>query len=315
MKKLIIIGSLLLIVFPIVGANGQNQIPDGIVFLDPVIEILDLNIDGTGGVFVNISKDFDYIMRLVYNLDFIDNSLDFDVFAGEAAPLTNGLLMFYNDISFLNGSGIKSNDDFGNIGYDVSVLSDEKNPKGRTILGRLSFFKFIVGGLLINDQRTLAFKVQDNMSALTSIDELSVAIEGYKMSQGSFSFEGQDSINYGVGHKTTLRIEGLRIGKEYTLMVANNTLSAYNITWTANRNIAEIDLDYSGIKIDNNNVNLQELQIILVENGDTIKFTYYLRIKYFGLSEFINWIAIIAGTIIILFLSMILLLAFIEKLK
>ncbi|HDZ16661.1 hypothetical protein LCGC14_1068320 [marine sediment metagenome] len=315
MKKLIIIGSLLLIVFPIVGANGQNQIPDGTVFRDPVIEIIDLNIDGTGGVFVNVSQDFDYIMRLVYNLDFIDNSLDFDVFAGEAAPLTNGLLMFYNDIPFLNGSGLKSNDDFGNIGYDLSVLSDEKNPKGRTILGRLSFFKFIVGGLLINDQRTLAFKVQDNMSALTSIDEFSVAVEGYKMSQGSFSFEGQDSINYGVGHKTTLRIEGLGIGKEYTLMIANNTLSAYNITWTANRNIAEIDLDYSGIKIDNNNVTLQELQIILVENGDTIKFTYYLRIKYFGLSEFINWIAIIAGTIIVLFLSMILLLAIIERLK
>ena len=298
-------------------SSGQNQTPEGVLTLEPVVETLDLLQTGnlTNPYIANITKDFHVVTKMNWILSFTDISVDWTNFAA-GTVLSNGIFIDYSDFGNLLDNNITNNHELMTLAYNAHYFEDDQNPKGNIIWVQHLLTSFIEGGIKIDNSHTIQIYIQDDLNdAGLSIDSFTVTLKGYKLSAGSFSFEGQETINYGNGHKATIRIEGLEIGQEYVLMIANNTLSAYNITWTANRNIAQVDFDYSGIKIDNNNNTLQELEIILVELADTqeIKFTYYLQIKYFGLNEFLNWIGIIGGIIIVVFFTMIILLAFIER--
>ncbi len=86
-------------------------------------------------------------------------------------------------------------------------------------------------------------------------------------------------LDYGKGHRYVLVINHLVITTDYTVMVANNTNDAYNITFEAKSTSAEIHLDYDGSQFDLNNNKINQLQIILVNSTTTI-FTYYIDLKY-----------------------------------
>jgi hypothetical protein len=134
-----------------------------------------------------------------------------------------------------------------------------------------------------------------------------------------------DSLYYGEGHKTTIRIIKLNLGSFYTLKVANNTNTPYNITWEALERKADVDLDYKGSKFDINNNSLHEIELILIEitDGsvpdenyvDIIEFTYYLRLKYYGFGEFFNWIFVLLGVIVTFFIALLFIIALMEKIK
>jgi hypothetical protein len=82
-----------LLVLIVITISSTTSISQQII-KEPVIEVLDLNVDGTSGVFVNISKNFDYIQRIIFHLDFVDNTFDWNVFAGESSALTNGINLY-----------------------------------------------------------------------------------------------------------------------------------------------------------------------------------------------------------------------------
>lgn len=199
---------------------------------EPVVEILDLYVDGTDGVFVNITKDYDFIKRLIYHLHFVDNSIDFDNFGGEPTPLPNGFIIFYNDISLLNGGEpIIANGDFGHLGFDVSLTTDDKNPKGRIIIGRLSFDKINIDGLLINPSRTFSILVQDNITDLASVTEISIFIEGYKKIRDTF-FELPFENKYYPNAINEIKLIFLDTNRNYNLKI-NSTNDTFWVNITA----------------------------------------------------------------------------------
>ena len=86
-------------------------------------------------------------------------------------------------------------------------------------------------------------------------------------------------LDHGPGHRYILAVKDLVVNDVYTVMVANNTIDAYNITFTAEELNAEIHLDYTGTKIDVYNNSLNQLQVILA-NATAVHFTYYIDLKY-----------------------------------
>ena len=151
----------------------------------PVVEVLDLNVSGnlTNPNIVSAVYDYTIITRVIWDLVFTTNTLDIDNFADDSA-LTNGVNVLYQDISLLDNSNITTNHDFAHATYDVNILSDEKNPKTRALSSRWSFDKFVgceCGGLLMDNDQTFSIYIQDDITALTTISEYQITIEGYKV--------------------------------------------------------------------------------------------------------------------------------------
>ncbi len=218
-------------------APQANAITPGIT-REPVIEPLDLIINGTGGVFVNITKDFDIVMRIIWHIDFAASFIDFGNFADDTA-LTNGLLVFYNDVSVLNGGGaIKRNDDLAHLGYDINILEDGRSPKDFTILGRLSFFKINVDGLKIEPGKSLAFLVQDDMTALSSLVELEIFVEGYKIVRDTY-FDLPFESKYLPNSINEISLIFLFTNRNYNLKI-NSTTEEFWVNFTAKTETVKI---------------------------------------------------------------------------
>lgn len=173
MKRYFLVISFLLLSFFSVGFVF------GDTWQEPVVEVLDLDIDGSPAVFVNATKDFDYIMRVIFLLEFTDNQYNVDNFAGESSPLTNGINILFNEKSLLDNNNLTSLGSFMLPAYDVTILSDETGST-HILSSRLTFAKYAPSGLRMSALRPLAFHVQDDMTVLSSIVQFTVTLEGYK---------------------------------------------------------------------------------------------------------------------------------------
>jgi len=194
----------------------------------PIVEVLDLKIDGSasGGVFVNTTKEFLVISRVIWNLEFKDQSVDFTGF-GSGNALTNGINVYYNDVSLLDNANISKNDDFGHGSYDISIHSDDQGAnKDNILLSRWSFSKFVesstIAGLIRTSEKRLAFHIQDDLLSSSAFIELTVTIEGYKRIDDNVI---QSFDTYYPGVINPITIKNLIIGLPYQILVNTSTLS------------------------------------------------------------------------------------------
>lgn len=145
----------------------------------PVWEKVNLLVNGSTPVTLNLTKTFHVVQRLIWHIRWSGASVSWTNFAGDAA-LTNGLDVLVGGVSLL-GETIKDNEQFFEYGYDVVVNSDGGGTPGRVLTARWSFFKSAPQGLWhFDDEYKLQFKVSDNMTALTTPDEVVVVVQGYR---------------------------------------------------------------------------------------------------------------------------------------
>ncbi len=145
-------------------------------------ETLDLVVDGTSPVDVlTTAGKFDVISRVIMILRFADAAVEWAVFAAEIAALTNGFYLQYGGQGLDTINPIKDNGDFFNIGYDVTLVKDAAGTPNQILSARWSFKQRILPwGLKMWDGETFGFKVQDDMTGLTSIDSLEGIVEGFR---------------------------------------------------------------------------------------------------------------------------------------
>lgn len=166
-----------------ISANASNEI---LIFKKPVINELDLFLDGSGtAITINLTKNFDYVCRFIYDLHFESNDLHFTSFgASGAGNLSTGVAVFYeNELMF--AKNITSIHAFTHTSYDIVILTDDKNPKVNHLACRLSFFKFVPPwGLRILNNQSLQFIVADDITAVArAISHFSVTIEGFTIDE------------------------------------------------------------------------------------------------------------------------------------
>ena len=150
-----------------------------VLIYTPIVETLDLKVDGSSTVFVNISYAFSYVARIIWQFEFFDLLINWEGFDSGSA-LSNGINVFYNDISVI-GQVIKTNAGFSRSSYDVSLQRDDRNPNANILSSRYSFDKFIPGGLQITDTKTLSFQIMDDLLTRSAIIQFQVTAEGYQV--------------------------------------------------------------------------------------------------------------------------------------
>lgn len=144
----------------------------------PITETLDLKVDGSSVVqYLNQTPDtFSYIYRVIWSLHWQNNALDYDDFGNLNNGLPNGVQLLYDQVPL---NGIISNiHHFAHTAYDLSISTDDKNPVDNHLSSRLSFDKFIPGGLDVRDNQNLTFAIQDEINA-SVCDVFEVTIQGY----------------------------------------------------------------------------------------------------------------------------------------
>lgn len=234
-KSKIIILTILSFSFLVISTNsGLNSVSgsnssEGKVIYEPVVEVLDLAQNGTllAPYIVNLTEDFLIVQRLIWHLHFTTNTIDFDNF-GDDTPLTNGINVLYNGISLLGNVNITANSHFAHDSYDLTILSDDKNPKDNMLISRLSFSKFTDEGLYINNARQLQFYIQDDMTSgtLTSISMFNVTVQGFKRINNDFI---KPFDLYYPNVINPIIINDLYIGVEYQVRI--NTSSGRTDKW------------------------------------------------------------------------------------
>jgi len=174
MKKIgMLIGIFLLFTaLPAVSASASTSI------LTPVIESIDLMVDGSASVqHVNQTPDsFSYIMRMVWRLHWANNELDWDDFGNLAEGLVNGVTVSFDGEELIEP--VKSVHDLAASAYELSLRTDDKNPKDNCLTARVSFYRFVPGGLDVRRNQNLTFTVSEDIND-TFVDGFAVALEGY----------------------------------------------------------------------------------------------------------------------------------------
>ena len=143
----------------------------------PVYETLDLLVDSTPAVFVSVTESFSYISRVIMTMRFPSSTLSYSEFGNETA-LTNGFYMDYNG-AVIGDVPIKDNGDYYRFGYDVAIASDAVATPNKVLSARWSFNKWSPHGLGMWDGETFGFYVQDDMTALTTVDSLYATVQGW----------------------------------------------------------------------------------------------------------------------------------------
>ena len=144
----------------------------------PILETIDLKVNGSINIqYLNQTPDtFSYIYRIIWVLHWENNVIDYDDFCNLDDGLINGTLILFNNIPL--NSPIKDIHHFSHTSYDLTISTDDKNPKDNHLVSRLSFDKFIPGGLDVRDNQNLTFAIRDEINA-SVCDVFLVTIEGY----------------------------------------------------------------------------------------------------------------------------------------
>jgi hypothetical protein len=163
MKKLLIL--VCICVLQIVATPVMaDDIFEETFYRKPIFEQLDLQQDGSITPYlVNITKPFDYICRITWDLHFTVASLDYDNFGSNGA-LTNGTTATYDNIIIVNP--IKSIHDFAHSTYNILIQVDEKNPHDVHIAAMTCYSEIIPPyGLKITEGHTFQVQINDNITA------------------------------------------------------------------------------------------------------------------------------------------------------
>lgn len=127
----------------------------------------------TGIQDIRIFSPFHVVHRVIVDLRFITNSIDFTLFGLDAA-LTNGISIEYNGRELFN---MLSSNDLATFSYDVTVLSDGAVTKNNSIVMRYTFARF-GDGLNLTGNRRLFLRILDDLSASTNTS-LTFTFEGW----------------------------------------------------------------------------------------------------------------------------------------
>jgi len=158
---------------------GIKEVLSGTQGAIPVWENLDLIVDGSEvATTVYTQKSYTYIERIIWLLYFESSTVDWELFGGDTA-LTSGINIVYNGSILTLDHAIKSNEDFHVWGFDVTIQSDDKTPKGNVVSSRWTFSKSVPNGLSMWDGETFGFLISEDITALTSLDEFHVAVQGW----------------------------------------------------------------------------------------------------------------------------------------
>lgn len=101
--------------------------------------------------------------------------------------------------------------------------------------------------------------------------------------------ESSNSLEFGAGTSAKITLENLLLLENYTIMVANNTESRYNISFIATSTIAQIDITYDGTLFDIYNQSLTQLQLIILEAG-SVSIIMYLDLHVQTFNNALQWL-------------------------
>lgn len=147
----------------------------------PKAEIIDLIIDGSiNPVRKNITKDFDFITKLHFELDYESATWIPTNFAA-SAPLTNGTSTIAGSTPLFDGN-FTQNDKVYLVSDVAVVLQDDKAPKLTHVYGLINLFEMIPPcGLAYETDDSLYFVVRDNLTDTDyKIEEFQVVVMGFK---------------------------------------------------------------------------------------------------------------------------------------
>ena len=161
----------------------------------PVVETLDLLIDGTGGVLVPAVKKYTYITRAVLVHGFtVTGDVKCDCY-GDDDPLPLGFYMVYRGNNLGSEHPIRTNKCMHIYGWDVhkdvhpltgvggytAWLAKPDRESTFVCKGVWRFSNWMEGGLVMWDEDVASFGVHlnDDMTALTSTQELRLTVLGW----------------------------------------------------------------------------------------------------------------------------------------
>lgn len=179
-KKSVLLFAILFLTFFALPVQAQDSLEE---LKHPVAEVVDIFVNGTVPVLINLTSDFEWISRVVWNLDFVSNQIIFTNFAA-GSPLTNGIQVLHDGESILGNGEITKNHEFGHASFDVKVLSDEAGTKNRILLARWNIDAIAPPfGIRYISNESFQILISDDLTAP------GLGITEFTLSVGGFSVE------------------------------------------------------------------------------------------------------------------------------
>ena len=178
MKKILLVLILFSIITPITYVSGETELKQ-----IPVIETLDLLVNGTTPVRFNLSKDFDFVVVVIFHLDYDDPNYIPSEFA-EGPALANGIFICVENIGLLDFN-ITDNEGLTNLGFETTIFQDDKVPKATHVFTRFTFQRVLPPfGLSYTSNDSFFITIQDDLTAANlDIDELEVHVAGFRFEE------------------------------------------------------------------------------------------------------------------------------------
>ena len=179
-NKIKIIFFLIILFLPVVSIAAIADINDTDRKQFPLSETIDLLLDGSTPIRINLTKDFDFISRILFELGYDDPTFIGSEFA-KGSALSNGICICVNNEPFFDFN-ITKNDHFPRIAYDTTIFQDDKQPAETHIYSRFSFSKFSSPyGLAYTSNSSFFVIIQDDMTAVSlAIVEFNLEIQGFR---------------------------------------------------------------------------------------------------------------------------------------
>lgn len=147
-----------------------------------LMEAVDLLVDGSiNPVRKNLTRDYDFITKIHFELDYTQNVWIPSDFAA-SDPLENGTATLTEDGTLFGSGNFTKNDRVYFVSDFTTFVVDDKAPKITHIYGVINLFEIIpIYGLAYTSRNSLYFIVQDNLTAPAyAIIEFQVLIQGFK---------------------------------------------------------------------------------------------------------------------------------------
>jgi len=179
-KILVLVGLLIFgLLFPITKSVAFDELEMAVTI--PLVETLDLRLDGSiTSILVPLTRDFDYVLRIIFHLEFNDPNYVGSLW-GEGAALANGTSIVVENVLLIDFN-ITQNKHLSHLAFDSIVIHDDADPKYTRIYTKMSFGEFCPNGIRIATNESLYFIVQDDMTAAAhDVTEFTVIIEGFQI--------------------------------------------------------------------------------------------------------------------------------------
>ena len=139
----------------------------------PIIEVVNIKVVAQE---IPLKKNFKRIHRVVTFLHWVAPLILFSDFMDNGGALTNGINFNY-DGELMLSDPIKINSQFSKYAYDSETVIDGTGTKQIFLSSRLSFNKFIPGGLAMGEGHSFSVILGDDLSSLGI--EATLTFEGW----------------------------------------------------------------------------------------------------------------------------------------